>query len=359
MEESLFQEWVNKYFPGITVRVVQNLNDTQRPQVYWHRRMLSKLFSVSGKWESVTSNNHNVAADVVAMDASLPLKSRPSISKFSGDIPKMGMELTLNETQLTNISTMMAMNVPNAEIMRRVFEDTPRVIQGVWERNELTFLRGLSTGVALAEDADNVGTGIRIDYGFQNENKFNVDTLWTNVASTPLDDIEKIRKKAQEDGNTVGVVLMDRPTFDNFAKTTQVKEKYAFNVGFVGDNVPAPDLEKVNSMLLGNYGFTIQLVERSVKVEKNGVRSVITPWAAGQVVFMQSENIGNLVWARLAEMDYPVSSVTYQTVDDFILASKYRKTSPLKEFTSSQARVVPIINNVDEIYHLDTTVIES
>jgi len=51
-----------------------------------------------------------------------------------------------------------------------------------------------------------------------------------------------------------------------------------------------------------------------------------------------------------------VAGVTYQMADDFILASRYSTNDPLQEITASQAMVVPIINNVDRIYTLDTTV---
>lgn len=358
MEQSLFIQWVNKYFPGIVVRVVEKLNDTKNPLPYWHRRMLRKNFSVSGKWESVVAEHALVAADIVAMDSSLPLKKRDSLSKASGDIPKMGMELTLNERQLTDLDTMIAQNAEQKQILAKIFEDTPKVIGGVWERCEAMFLQGLSTGITLVTDSSNVGTGVRLDFGYLAANKFNCEVLWSNTASKPLDDIKKVLDKAREDGNVIRIVLMDRVTFNRMVATTQVKEKYAFALGFVGTNIQSPNLAQANQMLSAEYGFQIELVERSVKTEKNGVRSNHTPWAAGAVVFLTQEQIGDLVWARLAEMNHPVENVSYQTVDDFILVSKFRTNRPsLKEFTTSQARVVPVINNVDEIYHLDTTVI--
>jgi hypothetical protein len=46
--------------------------------------------------------------------------------------------------------------------------------------------------------------------------------------------------------------------------------------------------------------------------------------------------------------------VTYQKVDGYILVSKYSKNDPLREFTSSQALVLPVIENVDTIYILNT-----
>jgi hypothetical protein len=360
MEQSLFIQWVNKYFPGITVRVVETLNDTKNPLTYLHRRMLRKDFSVTGKWEALNSTFTMVAADVVAMDSSLPLKKRDAISKANGDIPKMGMELKLNERQLTDLDTLVATGASDSQILAKLFADTPKVIGGIWERNEAMFLEGLSTGVTLVTDDENVGTAVRLDFGYPTANKFGVTTVWSNTASKPLDDIKRVVDKAKLDGNNITRVMMDSTTFDYFAATTQVKERYAFTVGFVGSNIIVPDLQQVNRMLTSLHGFTIELVDRAVRTEKNGTQTAAKPWGVGMVVFLTSDNVGSLVWARLAEMNHPVPNVSYSTVDDFILVSKFRNNKPsLSEHTSSQARVVPVISNVDQIYQLDRATVQA
>ena len=212
MEQSLFIQWVNKYFNKITLSVVEKLNDTKNPLTYLHRRMLKKDFSVSGKWDSISIANTLVAADVVAMDSSLPLKKRDSISKASGDIPKMGMELNLNEKQLTDLDTIVAQNGTESQIVAKLFADTPKAIGGIYERNEAMFLQGMSTGITLVQDTENVGTGVRIDFGYKTANKFGVTTLWTDPNSTPFDDIKRVLDKANLDGNKVIRVFLDSTT---------------------------------------------------------------------------------------------------------------------------------------------------
>ncbi|MFQ8804115.1 MAG: hypothetical protein ACLR8Y_02025 [Alistipes indistinctus] len=49
----------------------------------------------------------------------------------------------------------------------------------------------------------------------------------------------------------------------------------------------------------------------------------------------------------------------YSTVDDYKLISKYSTTDPLQEFTSGQALVLPVIENVDQIYSLDLSAPQS
>lgn len=360
MEQSLFLEWVKKYFPALTVRVVEKLNDSKNQPTYLHKSMLKKDFSVSGKWESLSAAYSLVAADVVAMDSPLPLKKRDSISKASGDIPKMGMELKLNENQLTQLDTLVASGGTTEQILAKLFADTPKVIGGIYERVEGLFLQGLSSGVALA-DSDNVGTGIRLDYGYPTANKFGAAVVWsTSATATPFDDIERVLAKASDDGNTITKVMLDKTAFNNLAKTSQAKELYAFHAGFVGSNIPVPSLSQLNGFVSDRYGFVFEVVDRSIKTEIDGTQTSTKPWADGAVVFLSNNVVGSLVYAKLAEQNHPVANVSYSTVEDYILVSKYRLNKPaLSEYTASQARVVPVISNVDAIYLLDSKTAEA
>jgi hypothetical protein len=364
MEQSLFVKWIDKYFKGIVVKTVETINGKNNEQAltYLFKTMLRKEYSVTGKWDSISLLNTRVSADYVAMDSSLPLKMRDSIGKASGDIVKSGMELWLNEKQLTDLDTMIAQKVSDADIIAKLFQDTPKVISGIYELMEKSFLEGLSTGMAVIDDTENVGTGVRLDYKYLDANKFGVSQIWSNASATPLTDIRAALQKAKADGNSILHVYMDDVTFDNFAKTTQVKEYFAFSIGFVGNSglVPAPTLEKINAALKADnrYKFQINIIDRKVINEKNGVRTVVTPWSEGKVILTTTQQVGVLSYARLAEQNHPVQGVSYQTVDDYVLVSKYRQNKPsLAEFTTSQARVVPVICNVEQIYRIDATLV--
>lgn len=354
MEQSIFSQYLAKWFAGIVLSVTTRLNDTKGPLTYRYKQMLRVETSITGKWESFTSTFTQVMADVVAMDSSLPLKKRDSLAKASGNIPKMGMELKMNEQQLTELGVLQAQQGQDSVILKRVFEDTPKVITGVYERNEAIFLEGLSTGQALIDDPENVGTGIRIDYGYKTANKFGVGVLWTTSATaTPFDDFERVQKKAEEDGNTIVRAMMDKTAFNALVATTQSKELYAFKQGFVGTKIPTPSLEQINTVMSDRLGFQIEIVDRSVRYERDGVQTTMKPWATGVVAFITSDQVGSLVSAPLAEESHPVAGVTYEKADGYILVSKFRQNRPsLAEFTTSQARCIPVISS--EVYLLNS-----
>lgn len=365
MEQSLYFEEVRKYFPGMASRVIEKLNDSTLtdPLTYRHRRMLTKQYSTDLKWEAITTvNGSQVAADVIAMDSTLPLKMRDSLGGASGDIPKMGLKMALREKQLTELDILARTPGRNAQLLASLFQDTPRVIKAQYETMEYIFLLGLSTGVAVIADANNVGTGIRIDYGYYAANKFGTrSVVWSNTAATPLADLAlRPGAKAATDGNKIIRWMIDNATWTNIAKTTEAKELYAASVGYFGTSLPIPNFDQLNGAVKARYGYVFEIVERSVKFEKNGVRTTLTPWAAGACVGITSENVGSITYGTLAEMNHPVAGVTYTTVDDFILVSNYRVNEPsLAQFTSSQSLVLPVIEGVDGIYLMDSTTVQA
>ena len=65
--------------------------------------MLTPEYSVDMTYASVSGNFTRVTVDVVSFDSPVPLKSRGSIKKATGDIPKIGIGYTLNEKQMNTL----------------------------------------------------------------------------------------------------------------------------------------------------------------------------------------------------------------------------------------------------------------
>lgn len=364
MEKSIYFEYAQRFFPALVLAAIEKLNDSTRPLTYLFRDYLSKTYSVDGRWATITGKYTRVAADVVAMDSPLPLIKRDSLEAASGFIPKLGLKLDLTEKQMSDIDAMLAINTPINQIVRVIFEDTPKVIEAIYERLEYMFLLGLSTGTALATgDEGNRGVGTRLNYGFKTENTFGVKTVWSDATNCkPFDDIKKIVDKAEVDGNTIVRVFADDTWIDAACASQQVRNYFAFALNSTISDasiIPILDRDQLNTVLQRKYGITLVRVNRSIRTEKNGVQTTVKPWKNGSATFVCDEQVGDLVWTALAEASRPVAGVLYQTAEDYILVSKYSKNDPLKEFTSSQARVVPVIANVDRIYTLDSKTVQA
>lgn len=362
MEQSLYIDYIKKYFPKLVLGITEKINGKENPDPYYYKNMLGLDYSPDGRWESLVGDYTRVSADIVAMDSSLPLKTRDSFARASGDLPKIGMELYLNEKQMSDIDAMVAMRLDVATITSKIFADTPRVITGVMERLEYMTLRGLSHGVALA-DTENVGTGVRVDYGYLPANQRGVGVLWSTPAtSKPIDDIQKVVDLASNKGLRITKAYTDQATVNALLNSEQVKQKFAFSLGMqvVPNSIlPTPSIVQANAILLADFGFTIEVIKRSVITQIDGVNTAQNPWKTGTIVFTVDAKVGNLVWTRLAEQNHPVNGVEYQTADTFILVSKFRTNRPsLREYTTSQARAIPVITNVDRIFTLDTKTVQ-
>ncbi|QYS85414.1 major capsid protein [Flavobacterium oreochromis] len=331
---------------------MKKINGSNSPLTYLHREMLTKEFSPTLRWNSLSVNNVAVSADIVAMDSSLPLKRRDSLRKADGEIPKLGMALSLNETQMNELNILIATNAGDGEIFKKLFKDSERVVQGIYERLEAMFLESLSTGLTVITDEKNPGLGIRINFEHPEANKYGVVIPWSDPKAKPIDDIDRVIDKARDKhSNVVRYIMMDKTTFNKFRSNAQVKEKYAFFLGFTGTNIPSvPNVSAANEFLSASYQVEIKIVNRSIITEKDGKRSSYTPWASNAVVFLTDLNVGTLTYGKLAEETFKVQGVDYAKVDDFILVSKYHENNPIKEFTTSQALVLPVIQNIDAIY---------
>ena len=353
MKESLFVKYTS-WLSAIILGVVTKVNGGKTELTYLHKSMLTEELSVDLKWSTLTINSTIVAADIVAMDSPLPLKKRDAIGTANGDITKMGMKKKLTEKQLSDIDILVNKKVENKVIVEKIFNDAISCTMGIYEKMEYVFLSALSTGIALIEDTENVGTGVRIDYGYAAANKFGAATAWSDPTAKPLDDIQRVIKEARSKGVSLKFMMMDQNTFDNMAANDQVRQYFAFSQNFVGSSVPVPDQEQVNNMLQKRYKLTIVIVDRTVITERDGKRTVQTPWAENKVVFLETQKVGRLVYGILAEETRQSKAATYAKAGKYILLKKWSEEEPFSEHTSSQALAIPVIDAVDSIYLLDS-----
>lgn len=358
MEKSLFA-FLAVWYSAIAKKLESTINgkDESQPIKYLHKEMLTQELSTDLKWGSSSIDGAIVAADIVSMDSELPLKRQDSIATAAGDIPKAGMKLKLSEKQLSDIDTMQAKKVALVEIVKKVFAQVKKVVFGIYERNESMFLQALSTGQTLVEDTENVGLGIRVDFGIPDSNRNNASKPWSDTTAKIVDDTKARIKAAKSKGKSLSVVMMDDVTASYVAENEQVKNNFAFSGGIatVGSNVPSLDDEQLVTFFKKKFGLKLIVVDRQITTEKNGKRTTHVPWESGIVAFLPTEKIGRLVYGVLAEDTRRNSAIMYEKVE-YILVKKWHENEPFSEFTSSQALCLPVIDNAASIYLLDTKI---
>lgn len=353
MQPSIFAEYANRVFPKLQ-RIVTTVNEKRNANLtYLHKTMLRTEYSADQKWDSATVNTNFVAADMVAMDSPLPIKKRDRLQVASGVLPKVGMKKIMRETQLNALNIMIAQNAKFNDIAKRLVDDVLACSVGIDEKNEYNFLKALSDGIILVEDADNTGVGLRVNFGFLDDNKFGVE----NKDAISYDDIRRPIAKASDDGNAITKIAIALSTYNKLRQTQWAKELVANYRGLVftdANNLPVPTAKAFDEAFADdNNGITFIKIDRPVRIEKNGVQTTVKPFNAKHIIYLTTEDLGALVWSTLVEARQPVSGVSYQTIDQYKLIAKYSTTDPFQELTTGQALVLPVLENVDQIYMLD------
>lgn len=360
MKESLFLQFVAAIWPKLNLYVKEKEEPKKRS--YLHKEMLTPVYSADQKWEGTSAKTAYVAADMVAMDSELPIKKRGAVASSNGKLPKVGMKKILLETDINAINIMKS-HYESAKTPEEKAEEKQRILAklvndgeacsvGIDEKNEANFLMALSEGVLLVEDEDNVGTGLRVNFGYLDENTFGTITK----GKVSYEDIETVKSKADSDGNTITTLMLAKSKLNEIRKERWARELVADADGKVYTDettLNVPSVKKFKEAFEDEFDITLKVVDRSILFEKNGQQKSLKPWNADRLVFLCSDVVGSLVWGTLAESTNPVEGVKYAKVDQYKLISKYSKTDPLQEFTNGQSLVLPVIEDVEQIYVID------
>lgn len=362
MQTSLFAEIVDKYFRLVIGKITEKFNDQKTEPVMLHKTMLTEEYSADLSWGSTDLNHSIVAADVVALDSSLPLKKRGAIRNASGTIAKLGVKFRKGEKQITNVNIMIARGADEATVASKVFDDAPKAVKAIDVRKEIMFEEALSTGLVLVADASddestNDGTGVRADFGYLAANKFKAEVApWGKNVARPIDDLRQLFTKANEDSNVINHVYLTRKYFNYMRNSLQAKLLTATFENQVITNLgllPVPSRRAFLDALTDEFGATFHIVDSVFKVENpDGTTTPVRPWVEANIVGVPNEVVGRLVYGTLAEETNPVAQVSYQKSGSHTLLSKYSNTDPLEEFTAAQALCMPVIDGADSIYLL-------
>lgn len=355
MVQSQFVEYIRKIFSRLQniVDTVNGKRNGDNKRTYLHKSMLRKVYSADQKWSNAAVNTTYVAADMVSMNSPLPIKSRDAIAHANGSLPKIGMKKIMFESDINAVNIMKAQGAEWINIANKLTSDPIACSVGIDEQNEANFLTGLSDGIVAVEDENNTGTALRIKFGYLPENCFGVETQ----NELTLDDIKRVLAYADNNGDTIVTIAIALSTYNKLRQTQGAKELVANYRGQTFDSntkLPVPTASLFDEAFADdNNGVGFLKIDRSIISEKNGKRKPYKPWNPNKLIFLTTEEVGALVWGTLAEKTNPVEGVVYSTVDEYKLISRYRTTEPFTETTSGQALVLPVIENVDQIYSLD------
>ena len=351
MKNSLLQE-INKKSMGT---YLLNL----KPQLWYYPDFFPADTVDELKYETlIGSEGKPVAADIVAYNTSAPLKRRQVIDKLTGTIPAQRVKRLMEETDLNTYNQLKRMANPNQQkLLKLVFDDVSFVHKSVRGRLEWLALQILSyPTLSLSKTTNNgIVTEKAIDFQMPSANKHFVAVVWSDAVgtTTPITDFISVKSAATALGITHKFALMNTTQFNQFAASTETKNfSYSVIYGGSGGILLTPTIEQVNTMLKSRGLPTIIIIDQSITIENSShAHTTANPWNTNYVTFIPDLQVGNMLFAPIAEETNKPLQVT-QTKSDGVLISKYSDVDPICEFTKGETNAFPSWTGVDECFSL-------
>jgi hypothetical protein len=359
MERSILKE--------LTKVNVEAYVNRQREQflnkLYWQQFFPLK-YTTQLTWESLAGSGGNpVMADVIEYNSSAPLKTRRTVTKTTGDIPKIAIKRQMDEKDMNDYNILKALSqgdTNRSALLDIVFDDINFCYSGVMARTEYLAMQALSYGAISLTTSNNNGivTEVDCDFGIPAGNKSGASVIWSNASGCdPMTDIATVQETARAAGYPLGYICMDRTAVTQMLASTKVQDAYSVFQGVSARaRKTAPTFDDLNNML-GAYLYPkIIIVDSQVKFESNAhALTSVAAWKTGYATFIPDVNVGNVLHGPIAEETAEsVSKKSIQVKRDHVLISKWSELEPFGEFTKAQANAFPRFNDVNGIFLLNT-----
>lgn len=297
-----------------------------------------------------------VMADVVALDANVPLKGREFVEKIKGEIPKIEVGRMKTERDFFRIQSLreaVSRHPNNAgvknQLINAIYDDGIFVVNSVNARLEYMAKSLLSKGAYTSN-------GVTLDFGIEVKN---ASKDWFDVKNAetfnPIEDLRTAQKEALARGFRYAVAVMDLATFNQFVKSPLVVK---FTASFAQNALglaQEPTLAQVNTALASQNLPVIEIWESYLREEgKDGNITTTSGWELGNIHLSTTANFGETQYTLSPEAGIDLGESTKTTIDQFILVSVLGEANPMRVLTKGTAFATPVLNNTKQKLILKT-----
>ena len=356
-EKSLFKVYVDRLIPKLQ-RLVEKVNDKRKDtRTYLHKdtAILRKEFKSDNKWEASSVNTTYIAADFMAFDSPVDIKTRPTVGKAFGKLPKAGIGRNLTESELTDLQIMASQGENEARVTKKIADDLVFCNVGLDELYEWAFLYGLYWGFVGMPDIDNPQNMMILDFQYLSENIYGTSVL-NNI---DLEDIERVLQAISDNQDSCDTVWISKVALKALRHTRHAQELVADadeKIYTDETTLKTPSEKRFVEVFEDEYECKMRVIDRTIVFEKNGTKIKRKPWGNERIIFTCNPTVGTFAYGQLAESRNHVPGVAYNLVDDYKLIARYSVNDPsLVEKTTGQSIAAPIIEDVDQVYVLDCT----
>lgn len=231
-------------------------------------------------------------------------------------------------------------------ILKNIFDDTSDLLKGASLSREIMRTQILTTG---KYHISGNGQDYVEDFGMKADHIVDAEKPWTDNSSNPGDDIEKaINTIANETGQTITRVLMNRKTFNTLLSNNTIKSTILANNANTGA-VSLPRTALIN-YLSEEFGLSIQVYDKSYFDPEQG--KIVKFIADGKVIFMPDGELGRTVMTTTPEeADLMASaSADVSVVNQGVAIATTMTTDPISVQTRAAQQVTPTFEMIDSVY---------
>jgi len=304
-------------------------------------------------WKNLTNQNTagNVAADIVADNASIPRKTRPIFQSATGDLPKIGISREMKRSTLKEYQQALALagDANATELVQFWADDVEFCFTGVQAQLEYIAFALLSNAGALAFTTSNNATyanEYNLDYQVDSLQKKNNSAAWATVASSDIiGDFAAAVTAGKVINANIKFAFMNLTTFYYLATSAQVIKYASSYLDVSAQRASVPSIAQVNAMLATQpwlNGIQIRVIDTTVTRElSTGAQTSTNPFADNIVVFSESENLGTTQYDILRSND----QLIMRAERAHTVVKKYSHPEPLVEVTLAEADALPVLDS--------------
>lgn len=316
-------------------------------------------------WKTLTNKNSaiNVAADVVADNASLGRKKRAIFQSATGDLPRIGISRDMKRSEIKEYQIALALaGDPMAiELVQYWADDVEFCFTGV--QSELEFMAWAlfsNAGKLAFTSSSNAAfaTEFDLDYQVEEGQKKANTTSWATAASADvIGDFVAGVEAGKLIGSNIKHAFTSLANFYRMASSAQMIKVCASYLNNASGNAQTPDLAAINFALAKQAwlnGVQLHVIDATVSRElADGTTTTANPFADNVIVFSETANLGSTQYDILRDN----SQVALRAERAHTVVKKYSHPEPLTEVTMAEADAVPVLDTAYRNIYLKTNAV--
>lgn len=313
-------------------------------------------------WKTLTNQNgrNNVAADIVADNATIIRKKRPIFQSASGDLPKIAISRDLKRSEIKEYQVALALaGDPYAvELVQYWAEDVEFCFTGVQSELEyIAWALASNAGVLSFTNTNNaaVATEFDLDYQVDDVQKIKTTAPFSNkstadVIGTVVDAV----KQGKKNKANIKYGFMNLQTFYQVATCDQIIKNCASYVKNLTGTSQTPDLTAINAMLAKQAwcnGVEFKVIDQDITRElADGTETMGNPFADNRLIFSETPILGSTQYDILRDN----SQVVMRAERSHTVVKKYSTPEPLVEVTLAEADALPVFDTAYKNIYVKT-----